>query len=613
MTFSARLWLTAISVVLAASILTIVEWLLAVEVNQADLLDDQNRAVVRAVTNLTDDLQDAESAQRGYLLTNQASYLQPYSASRARLGADLASLERSVVDAPEVAALVPPLQRVVAVKFDELAETIALQRAGRRGAALAVVRSGRGQNAMISARELLASIATVETRLRIQHEAAVARFEGIIFWLLVIGGPAVTLLVFGLTWLSVRRLRDSFGWLRERIAAIRAGGEPLATIRPGRDEFSPVAAEFDALAQELRLERDRRSHIEDNLRHSNDELTAQRQALVERADLSELRRRLANRLSGCLTLAECIDVTRQLLPPALQGVPGIFYLYDNSRRYLTPVIRWNEPRPPDEEFPPDQCWGLRRGQPHRVVDAAHDIVCTHVQGGAPGSYTCTPLSAQGETLGLLYLESARVEDVAEDELQILSEMVAIALANVRLRESLQTASLRDPLTGLFNRRYLQEAWDLESARAIRAGRTLVLLMLDIDHFKRFNDNYGHDAGDQVLKSVAEVLRKGTRTGDVVCRFGGEEFIVILVDADDQSGLARAEALRRAVRAMSLSYGAQQLGTVTISIGVATFPLVGSTFDEVQQVADAALYRAKAAGRDRVEVAALAPTTEPAPV
>jgi diguanylate cyclase (GGDEF)-like protein len=268
------------------------------------------------------------------------------------------------------------------------------------------------------------------------------------------------------------------------------------------------------------------------------------------------------------------------------------------------MASWGGPDGMADSFVPNDCWAMRRGRPHYVRDTAHDAVCPHVR-GTVRAYSCTPLAAQGETLGVLYAEAAPAERAgAEDDLTVLAEMLAITLSNVRLRESLQAASLRDPLTGLFNRRYLHEAWELESARSLRDGRPIALLMLDIDHFKRFNDSYGHDAGDQVLKQVAAVLESGTRAGDVVCRYGGEEFIVILIDANDENALARAEALRLAVKALTLAYGPQRLGSITMSIGVATFPLVGTTFEAVQRAADVALYQAKDNGRDRVEVAAV---------
>jgi diguanylate cyclase (GGDEF)-like protein len=604
-TFATRLWISAVSVLAAIALLTVAEGLLALFIARTEALDIQSRTVVRAAATLTVDLQDAESAQRGFLLVENDHYLASYETARLRFGADLQRLEQAAHNTPEVESLIGPLGNVVNDKFAELAETIRLERAGRRASALALVQTGRGAADMTSARELLGSIQTVESRLRVEREATAKQLQLVVFWLLMIGGPAVTALVLVLTWFSVRKLHSSFDWLRDRIHAIRSGASNGGALPLGDEELKGIAGEFDALASELRLERERRSRTEDDLRRTNDELSARHIALSDRAETSELRRRLANRLSGCLTLPECIEVIRQLLPSAVRNVPGAFFMYDNSRRFLSMVMQWNGAAVRAEEFQPDDCWAVRRGQPHRVVDARRDVVCPHV-GDATNGYTCTPLAAQGETLGMLYLQSARDEDVGEDELQILAEMLAISLANVRLRESLQTASLRDPLTGLFNRRYLQEAWDLESARATRSGRTLAVLMIDIDHFKRFNDSFGHDAGDQILKSVADVLRSGTRTGDVVCRFGGEEFVVVLVDADDQSALARAETLRKAVKEIQLSYGPQQLGTVTISIGVATFPLVGSSFDEVQQAADAALYRAKASGRNRVEVTVLAP-------
>jgi diguanylate cyclase (GGDEF)-like protein len=160
----------------------------------------------------------------------------------------------------------------------------------------------------------------------------------------------------------------------------------------------------------------------------------------------------------------------------------------------------------------------------------------------------------------------------------------------------------DPLTGLLDRRVMTPLLSRELARAARAGRTLALLMVDIDHFKRVNDAFGHAVGDIVLHAVAACLLRSIRQGDLAFRYGGEEFLLALPEADLASVMRRAESIRLAVRALELTASGRPVGRVTVSIGVAAFPLHGAQVGTLLLAADAAMYRAKRAGRDRVEEA-----------
>jgi diguanylate cyclase (GGDEF)-like protein len=210
--------------------------------------------------------------------------------------------------------------------------------------------------------------------------------------------------------------------------------------------------------------------------------------------------------------------------------------------------------------------------------------------------------AQGETLGLFYLSAQNTDDLNPAKQQLartVAEQVGLAIANLNLRETLQHQSIRDGLTGLFNRRYLEETLQTEIARAQRYNYPTAIVMIDVDHFKSFNDQYGHDAGDVVLKEIAHVIKEGIRESDIACRYGGEELTLVLPETPIQAALAKAEDLRLAIHRISLTYGQNILGHLTASFGVATFPDHGTSGSEVIQAADAALYRAKAAGRDRV--------------
>lgn len=171
-----------------------------------------------------------------------------------------------------------------------------------------------------------------------------------------------------------------------------------------------------------------------------------------------------------------------------------------------------------------------------------------------------------------------------------------------MEELLHEQCIRDPLTGLFNRRYLAKSLDRELCRAQLTERSLGLIMLDVDHFKGFNDTYGHEAGDVVLRELGWLLKTESGALDIPCRYGGEEFMVILPETSLQKTQQKAEHLRLEVKRLILTYLDQHLPGVTISVGVAVFPQHGVTINQLMQAADAALYQGKSQGRDRVVTA-----------
>jgi diguanylate cyclase (GGDEF)-like protein len=293
-------------------------------------------------------------------------------------------------------------------------------------------------------------------------------------------------------------------------------------------------------------------------------------------------------------------------PKIFPELRGAVLLFNSARNALEVVASWADCQLAALTFVPQDCWALRTGHLHKVPAGDSTAVCRHVV-PADFSYFCIPLLSQGEAIGILTFQTTASEIPPESTIlmaNMFAEQVGLSVANLRLREALRNQSIRDPLTGLFNRRFLEETLEREIRRAVRSEQPLGLLMLDLDHFKKFNDTYGHEAGDSVLRETASFLAKSVRAEDIVCRFGGEEFVVILPLADLQATQARAERIRSKLRELTVMHQGHSVGIITASVGVAALPDHGTARSALLEAADAALYRAKREGRDRVMVAEL---------
>jgi diguanylate cyclase (GGDEF)-like protein/PAS domain S-box-containing protein len=305
------------------------------------------------------------------------------------------------------------------------------------------------------------------------------------------------------------------------------------------------------------------------------------------------------------------ESVKKLLPAATSG---ILYVFKSSRNAVEVAAIWGNSRASEPIFAPEMCWALRRGQPHWSNHSTTEITCQHLKSPNGSTYLCVPMVGQGETLGVLHLEFCNntrgqvnvgpegIEESRQRLATTVASQIALSIASLRLRETLRDQSIRDSLTGLFNRRFMQESLDRELLRARRKKRPLAVVFVDLDHFKRFNDAFGHDAGDTVLRKISELFCQHFRGDDVICRYGGEEFAIILPESTAKDAAERANLLRLQAKKLRVRQQDQTLDPVTLSIGVAAFPEHGSTPEEILQAADQCLYRSKAGGRDRVTVA-----------
>lgn len=309
---------------------------------------------------------------------------------------------------------------------------------------------------------------------------------------------------------------------------------------------------------------------------------------------------------GCfLQTVGTVDEAAKRLPRYLQALfaphASAVYLMSPSTSHLERIAHWGE-----AEMEAPNCLGRQPGSLPVVEGgpAGQDAQATSTKHCA--AYFCVPLIAQDAHLGALQVgvdqEPASTAPKSLIKLAThVADQLAWALANLRLREKLRDQSVRDSLTGLHNRRFLEESLVKEFARAAREKFSLAIFMLDVDHFKRFNDTYGHEAGDLVLRELGRTLKASIRGGELVCRFGGEEFTIILTHIDSASAQAWAQRLLERVRALVVKSGETTLPKVTISMGLAMYPLHGTDPDTLLQAADLALYDAKHAGRDRLAV------------
>ncbi|MCI5123935.1 MAG: diguanylate cyclase, partial [Candidatus Electrothrix sp. AR5] len=265
------------------------------------------------------------------------------------------------------------------------------------------------------------------------------------------------------------------------------------------------------------------------------------------------------------------------------------------------------------EFDKEQCWAVRRGKMHAVQDAQITPVCPHSGMSSNESSLCVPMTAHGQVIGMMHLliRSGKAEQTKKEQEQLfeakqrlfvnMADRYAMSLTDLRMREILKIQAIRDPLTGLYNRRHMEASFHREISRAQRHDMPLGVIMIDIDHFNVFNDTYGHDLGDKVLHEIGAFILGHVRDEDIACRYGGEEIIIILPGASLRNTHQRAEQLRMGIEGLAVEMYDEE-HTVTASLGVAIFPEHGATVKEVIKAADSALYEAKNKGRNRVVLA-----------
>jgi diguanylate cyclase (GGDEF)-like protein len=351
----------------------------------------------------------------------------------------------------------------------------------------------------------------------------------------------------------------------------------------------------------------RRSHSEQQLTLTNDRLEATIEELERRGREAAVLKDARDELQLCVTSKEAQECTVRHLEALIPGSSGATFIINNSRSMLEMAATWNKPSFLGDGFELDACCGLRVGRARWRKPEHSEIDCNHFSAPPPDNYICIPLAAHGDTLGFVFASfpTREISDLAGTRAGMMHEMVelaSISIASLNLRSKLENQSIRDGLTNLFNRHFMEVALERELHRAARRNTTLAVFMLDVDHFKTFNDTFGHEAGDAILREVADCFRHTVRKEDIICRYGGEEFVIILPEISEELALDLADLIRIAVSKIHLELKGVGLRKVTLSIGVAMYPQPARDAADLLRLADQALYAAKRNGRDQVRAA-----------
>jgi len=541
----------------------------AIPINALHQLDKSHtqteviREKISVMGNVMQSLLDAQNSARGYAISNNPEFLEPFYKARSGLDTQLKQLQRySRTHAGDLTYFLDLRTRVAGV-MTHIEDQIHTQQTQGSEATMALIARGEGKRRMDEVRTVLDSILE-EDHDRLDkleaHERKIQLYTNSALIALTIFDLILFVLAFTLLFNALKNARRTEKELGELHADTVRRGEVLAL----KNKYKNIQARLNDILQSVISPEEAYAAIQKHCAH--------------------------------------------LFP----DYPGALYIRSNSKDYFELKASWNGGNH-SAGFEPDECWAARNNQVYEYNGEHDDLPCRHVKAGNEEvMYSiCLPISSRDEMIGIMNIVGPHDHEYGQspidpEVIKLAHEVVGqigLAIANLRLRDNLRKSSIIDVLTGLYNRRYLDETLPREIARAERSGQSVGVIMLDIDHFKMFNDNYGHDAGDVALRETGMLLKQVCRASDIPCRFGGEEFIIILPQATLEITAARADAIRWEIKKLHLTYGSESLPAITVSLGVAAYPLHGTRYEDVIKAADSALYHAKHQGRDRVEVAA----------
>lgn len=381
--------------------------------------------------------------------------------------------------------------------------------------------------------------------------------------------------------------------------------------------FNPIYDKNQVLMGAAKISRNitEQLKMEQKMQKTNDNLAQSINAIQAQNSSIFSLNLLGSTLQSCLTIEETFDPIATYGPKVLFNTAGVLYMAHPSRNYLDLAICWNNPKVQENIIAPEHCWALRRGQPHMFYNEKSSVPCDHIKNTTnPPPAICLPLQAQNDIVGLIYIEFNLKKEVTEEEFNTIvkgqellihsfAEAIALSLANIKLRDTLHRRSIRDPLTGMYNRSYLDESFNREIQRTKRTNNNMAVVMMDVDYFKKINDSFGHDAGDSVLVKISNIILNFLRQSDIACRYGGEEILLLLFEINSPKEVERhINELRTIISQTEFLHQGKSLGTVTASFGIACLSDFSEPFDLISE-ADQALYVSKKNGRNRVTMAA----------
>jgi diguanylate cyclase (GGDEF)-like protein len=525
-------------------------------------------------------LEEAHMGLRGYLLTGQSEFLDTYSATEKELSADLAALRSLALDDSQRLAEVESIRDGISSWRREWVKP-AIEKARRGEISGVPIQLDEGEKRIDSIRTQVLKLLNennVESMARARDAERLMR-------LMLQLGVGLGVLVAGILLFLTRAVTKLIARpVQELIeASERVGRGDFQTITP-----SVADNEFGVLSRSF-------SRMTTALRH-------------EREDLAALNR-FSEAVTQCTTETEVYDQLLHSLRERFQPRQVILFKLNSHENFLeaatslVPLPESVKAWPVIDE--PHNCKAVRTGRRFRVNDVTQEPLCpAKFLHPTEGSYYCGPLIAGGILIGAVRLEGIKNFWTAEREslLENYLSGAASALSNLRLLVTMKQRANVDELTGFYNRRFLEDYARKVIAMASRKSSPLCLIMMDLDHFKSFNDTYGHEVGDRILRMFSKTVTQAMRETNLAARYGGEEFVLMLPDTDLQAAIRVAERIRHAVERMVVPSGTDKpLPQVTVSLGIAVYPEHGKSLEELLKASDKALYESKHAGRNRATV------------
>lgn len=350
----------------------------------------------------------------------------------------------------------------------------------------------------------------------------------------------------------------------------------------------------------------KRKETELQLKQLNQELASRVNELESRTQEMIQLGELNDYLQACLTTSEVEKALPDLLKPLFPNCSGSVFIFRPSKDLLEAVATWGDTQVSNQMLLPSECWGIRRGSIHKAQITSPKLFCQHIEPHPlSGATLCLPLSAQGETLGLLNLYFPQEKDLTAGKQRLgetVSKQLGLSFANLKLQQTLKEQSIIDSLTGLYNRRHLEQALTKEVGFSLRKQQPMGLIILDLDNFSRFNDVYGHQAGDLALREISRYIMENIRSYDIACRYGAEKFAIIMPGSAVESTLHRAEQLREGINKLQFQFNKTYVSPVSASFGVCCCPTHSDNTKGLLRLASEAVDLAKQQGKDRVVLA-----------